>query len=122
MPNLTSAIQELRERRRAAELQMDGLNSAISILESITGVQPSAATNNSARPKRVISAAARRRMVQAQRVRRSEESQRANLGHATADSAEKRPRVMSAASRRKIAAAQRARWARVRSQLVKKAA
>jgi hypothetical protein len=122
MANLASAIQELREQRKTVELQIDKLTSAISLLESITGLLPSAATNNGARPKRVISAAARRHMAHAQRARRSEEHRRANSGHATAASTKKRPRVMSAAARRKIAAAQRARWAKVRRQLVRRAA
>jgi hypothetical protein len=118
MANLDSAIQELREQRRATELQMEKLDSAISVLQSLTGGYVSVPSNNGVRPKRIISTSARRRMALAQKARRSKERQ-----STTGEQNTKRtPRLLSAQARRKIAAAQRARWARVRSQGAKKAA
>lgn len=118
MANLDSAIQELREQRRATELQIEKLDSAISVLQSLSGRHVSVPSNNGVHPKRIISAAARRRMAQAQRARRSKERQSGTGKQSTS----RTPRVLSAQARRKIAAAQRARWARVRRQRAKKAA
>lgn len=121
MANLDSAIRELREERRATELQMEKLDSAISVLQSLSG-GVSAAPSNGAHPKHIISARARRRMALAQRARRSKERLGSSLGPASKQSVKETPRVLSAQARRKIAAAQRARWARVRSEAAKKAA
>jgi hypothetical protein len=116
MANLDSAIQELREQRRTTELQMEKLDSAISVLESLSGERLSMAPNNGAHPKRIISAAARRRMARAQRARRSKEREGSGAMAAMKEGNKKTRRVLSAQARRKIAAAQRARWARVRGQ------
>jgi hypothetical protein len=123
MANLDNALQQLREERKQAQVQVEKLDSAISVIESLGGRNFSARARNSSQPKRAVSAAARRRMARAQRarwakVRKESQSARAGKGASTA----RAPRTLSMAARRKIAAAQRARWARVKAQQAKKAA
>jgi len=116
MANLQSALQQLREERKQAEQQVETLDRAISALEGIIG--RSSGSRNGGRPTRVVSAAARRRMAQAQRARWARVRQK---GPGKGAIAGKR-RILSAAARRKIAAAQRARWARFRAKQQKAAA
>jgi len=123
MANLDNALQQLREERKQAQVQVEKLDSAISVIESLGGRNFLARARNSSQPKRAVSAAARRRMAQAQRarwakVRKESQSAQAGKGVSTA----RAPRTLSMAARRKIAAAQRARWARVKAQQAKKAA
>jgi hypothetical protein len=118
MGNLTSALQELRAERKQAQLQVEKLNQAISVIESLNGSRTVPQANQ---PTRVISAASRRKMARAQKARWQkvrEKSQPMTLAKTTASAPVKR--TMSASARRKIAAAQRARWAKVNQQ--KKAA
>jgi hypothetical protein len=65
MGNLTSALQQLRAERRVAQLQVEKLDQAISVIESLDGL----ASRNANQPTRIISAASRRKMAQAQRAR-----------------------------------------------------
>jgi peptidoglycan hydrolase CwlO-like protein len=115
MANMNDALQQLREQREQVQLQVDKLNSAISVLEDLFGRNSSTAARNGGRPKRVVSAIARRRMAQAQRARWAKVRGGAKSS-GTAPSKAPVRRILSAAARRKIAAAQRARWARVRAQ------
>jgi hypothetical protein len=108
MSNLTNALQELREERKQAQAHVEKLDQAISVIESLGGSGTFRKTNQ---PKRIISAASRRKMAQAQKARWAKAK-----GHAP-----KPKRTMSASARRKIAAAQRARWAKLKAQ-AKKAA
>lgn len=122
MANLGNAIQQLRQERKQAQSQLEKLDSAISVLEGLTTNSPTGARNG-AGPKRVMSAAARRRIAQAQRtrwakVRANSQSKQPRKAAITAGPR----RTLSTAARRKIAAAQRARWARVRAQQAKRAA
>ena len=114
MANLNDALQQLREQREQAQLQVEKLNSAISVLEDLYGRGSSTAARNGIQPKRVVSAIARRRMAQAQRARWAKVRGGAKSGAAPSKAPVRR--ILSAAARRKIAAAQRARWARVRAQ------
>ena len=66
MGNLTNALQELRAERKQAQLQVEKLDQAISVIESLNG---SGTLGKSDQPTRVISAASRRKMAQAQRAR-----------------------------------------------------
>ena len=114
MGNLNNALQELRAERRQAQLQVEKLDQAISVIESLNGLGPSRQTN---RPTRIISAASRRKMAQAQEARWArvrKESQPAVPVAKPAGAPVRR--TMSAAARRKIAAFQRARWAKVKQQ------
>jgi hypothetical protein len=119
MGNLTSALQQLRAERRQAQLQVEKLDQAILVIESLNG---SGTFGKANQPTRIISAASRRKMARAQRARwaraRSESQPIVAIAKTTGSAPVKR--TMSASARRKIAAFQRARWAKVRQQ--KKAA
>ena len=117
MGNLSSALQQLRAERKQAQLQVEKLDQAISVIESLNG-----SVRQANQPTRVISAASRRKMAQAQRARWAkarEQSQPIALAKTTAPAPVKR--TMSPAARRKIAAFQRARWAKLKSQQKKAA-
>jgi hypothetical protein len=122
MSNLENALHQLQEERKQAQLQVEKLDSAISVLQELVGRNSSRVARSTNHPQRIVSAASRRKMAQAQRARwakaRQSQSERARktIGLASAK------RTLSAAARRKIAAAQRARWARVKAQRPKKAA
>ena len=114
MANLTSALQQLRAEQREAQLHVEKLGQAISVIESLNGVGTS---RNTRQPSRIISAASRRKMARAQKARwakaRKGSQQAAGAAKTTASAPAKR--TMSISARRKIAAAQRARWAKVRA-------
>ena len=115
MSNLTSALQQLREEQKQAQQQVEKLQSAISVIEGLVGRNGSGAPREGARPGRIVSAAARRRMALAQRARwakaRGESQPAAGKAIGTAPA----KHTMSAAARHKIAVAQRARWAKLRA-------
>ena len=118
MVNLDTALQQLRTECRRAQLQVETLEQAISVIESLNGSEPS---RKSARPTRIVSAASRRRMAAAQKARWAKlrkPPQSVTAGSASAGAPRKH---LSLAARRKIAAAQRARWAKVRAQQKKAA-
>jgi hypothetical protein len=116
MANLSNALQELRAERSRAQLQVEKLDQAISVIESLTG---SGTSRNAAHPKRIISAASRQKMAEAQKARWAnvrKGPQSAGIAKAVpAGSATPVKRTMSEAARKKIAAAQRARWARAKA-------
>lgn len=120
MANLQSALQQLKEERKQAEQQIETLDRAILAIEGIVG-RSVGISRNGGRPGRVVSAAARRRMAQAQRARWARVRQKSGTGGKAAKPSGKK-RVLSAAARRKIADAQRARWARFRAKHEKAAA
>jgi hypothetical protein len=120
MANLTNALQQLREERRQAQEHVDKLDRAISVIESLNG---SASSRNASQPTRIVSAASRRKMAQAQKARwasiRKEAQPVVETTKTTGLAIVKR--TMSASARRKIAAAQKARWAKFRAQQKKAA-
>lgn len=123
MANLENAIEQLRQDRKQAQLQVEKLDSAISVLANLAGSSSATASRNGAQPKRTVSAAARKRMARAQKarwakLRKGPHSARSSKAAAVAST----KRILSLTARRKIAAAQRARWAQVRAQQSKKAA
>jgi hypothetical protein len=128
MSGLTNALQELRHERKQAQSQVEKLDRAIAVMESLNGSgMSSAATSNgtshkAAPPVRVISAASRLKMAQAQKARWAKARNGTQPGKVEKKIAVSSPtkRTMSASARRKIAAAQRARWAKLKA--VKKAA
>jgi hypothetical protein len=114
MSNLQNALRELREKRHRAQMEVEKLNQVISGIESLNGTE----TFHATQPTRIVSAASRRKMAQAQKARWAsvrKQSQSVSAGK-TASSAPAKKRIMSAAARKKIAAAQKARWARVKAQ------
>ncbi len=119
MANLENALQQLRAERREAQLHVEKLDQAISVIESLNGSGKSLKTNPA---KRVISAASRRKMALAQKARwmRVRKQSQPAAGAAKTTGPVLAKHTMSAAVRKKIAAAQRARWAKVRA--AKKAA
>jgi hypothetical protein len=120
MGNLTSALQELRAERKQAQTRVENLDQAISVIESLNGTGTLGKANQ---PTRIISAASRRKMAQAQRARWARARKESRPVGATVKTTAFAPvkRTMSAAGRRKIAAAQRARWAKLKSQQKKAA-
>jgi hypothetical protein len=120
MGNLAGALQQLREERKQAQSHVEKLDTAISVIESLNG---SGTVGKSNQPTRVISAASRRKMAQAQRARWArarKESQPVIAITRTTGSAPVK-HTMSASARRKIAAFQRARWAKLKAQQKKAA-
>jgi hypothetical protein len=114
MAHLENALQQLRAERREAQLHVEKLDQAITVIESLNGSGSSHATSQ---PKRIISAASRRKMALAQKARWAKvrkQTQPAG-GVVKANSSGAVKRTMSLSARRKIAAAQKARWAKVRS-------
>ena len=111
MTNLDNVLQQLRQEHKQAQIQVEKLKEAISVIE---GLGTNSSSVNGSRPKRIISAASRRRMAQAQRARWAKVGKGPQPALKTIGTAPKR--TMSIAARRKIAAAQRARWAKVRAQ------
>jgi hypothetical protein len=119
MGNLSGALQQLRAERKQAQSHVEKLDQAISVIESLNG---SGTFRRANQQGRIISAASRRKMAQAQRARWAKarkESQPMALAKTTASAPVKH--VMSASARRKIAAAQRARWAKFKAQQKKAA-
>src|SRR6202051_3774891 len=106
MANLTNALQQLRAERQVAQLHVEKLGQAISVIESLNGSGTSRSNNQ---PKRIISAASRRKMARAQKARwaRAGKGSRAAAGAARATGSAPVKRTMSASTRKKIAAAQR---------------
>ena len=121
MANLENALQELRAERRATQLQVEKLDQAISVIESLNG---SGIARNTSQPKRIISAASRRKMAQAQKSRWAKVRRESKPIASAAKTMTSAPakHTMSASARRKIAAFQRARWAKIKAQQKKKAA
>ena len=114
MGNLASALQELRSERKQAQSHVEKLDTAISVIESLNG---SGTFGQANQPTRIISAASRRKMAQAQRARWAM-ARKGSQPIAQAKTTGSAPvkRRMSAAARRKIAAFQRARWAKIKAQ------
>ena len=119
MGNLNNVLQELRAELKQAQSQVEKLDQAISVIESLNG---SGTVQHANQPTRIISAASRRKMAQAQKARWAkvrDKSQPIAIAK-TAGSAPVK-RTMSASARRKIAAAQRARWAKAKAKQKKAA-
>ena len=112
MSNLQNALQELREKRRRDQIEIEKLDQVIAGIESLNGT---GASHKTARTTRVVSAASRRKMALAQKARwasiRKQPQSVAGNGATSAPA----KRTLSLSARRKIAAAQRARWAKVRA-------
>jgi hypothetical protein len=124
MANLENALQQLRAERQKAQSHVEKLDQAISVIASLNGSVTSRSSNPA---KRIISAASRRKMAQAQKARwmRVRKASQPAVGLAKTTGLKATgpmlaKHTMSASVRKKIAAAQRARWAKVRA--AKKAA
>jgi hypothetical protein len=117
MSNLDNALRELREKRSQAQIEIEKLDQIIAGIESLNGAGAVVRTK-AIQPKRIISAASRRKMAFAQKKRWAsvrKQSHPAAVGATKTTSLAPAKRTMSAASRKKIAAAVRARWAKIRA-------
>jgi hypothetical protein len=106
MTNLSGIVQQLKDERDRVEKQLSALNAALTAFVGVYGGK--APTIGTAKTKRHVSAAARRKMSLAQKARW------AKSASSGATATAKPKRVMSASARRKIAKAQRARWAKLK--------
>jgi hypothetical protein len=120
MGNLSGALQQLRAERKQAQAHLEKLDQAISVVESLNG---SGTFGKANQPTRIISAASRRKMAQAQRARWARAKNETQPVVAVAKTTGSAPvkHTMSAAARKKIAAFQRARWAKIKAQQKKAA-
>jgi hypothetical protein len=100
LKGLASIVSELRTERTNLVNQLGRVDAALSVLGKLNG------GSSYKKPRRTLSASARKRISLAQKARWARAK-----GHAP-----KPKRTMSASARRKIAAAQRARWAKVKAQ------
>jgi hypothetical protein len=99
LEGLVRIVKELRVERMNLANQLKQVDAALSVLGKLNG------RSSYTKPRRTLSASARRRISLAQKARWAKAK-----GHAP-----KPKRTMSASARRKIAAAQRARWAKIRA-------
>jgi hypothetical protein len=128
MSNLENALRELRGKRSRAQEEVEKLNQIISGIESLNGVGVShesvsrkTTSHDTVQPKRIISAASRRKMALAQKARWEKIRKNSQPVAAVAKSGPTPvKRIISAAGRKRIAEAARARWAKIRA--AKKAA
>ena len=118
MTTFDNVLQQLRSEHKQAQAAVGKLEQAISAIEGLND-NHGGTTLNGTRPKKTISAAARRRIAQAQRARWAKFKKQSP---AATNGAKQSSHRISAAGRKRIAAAARARWARARSQQTKKAA
>jgi hypothetical protein len=99
MDNLTSVVKDLEHERNRLNVQLEGLNRALSVLKG---------TNNH-RTRKTISTAGRARIAAAQRARWAKIK-----GQKVVSISVRKGRKMSPAARKRIVAAQKARWAKWR--------
>lgn len=105
MASLEGVLQQLRNEHQRAQSELTRLGQAISAIEGLVDRNHSASTR-----RRTMSAAARRRIAEAQRARWARA--RGKKGTRTPVRAR---RSLSPAARRRIAAAQKRRWAKFRA-------
>jgi hypothetical protein len=114
LKGLASIVSELRVERTNLANQLRHVDAALSVLGKLNGGSNHSNANH---PKRIISAASRRKMALAQRARwakvRKGPKPTTEVAKTTGSSHVKR--TMSASARRKIAAAQKARWAKLKA-------
>ena len=115
MSNLNSALQQLRDERKQAQAQLEKLDQAISVIEGLSD-RTNTRISNGSRRGRSLSAAARKRISEAQRARWALRKKQAGTASSAGLRAVPTRRPLSASARRRIAAAQKARWAKFRSQ------
>ena len=109
MPQLKLSDDILAAALEGYEAQKNRVSAKIAEIRSILG--GTAAPSEGAKPKRKVSAAARRRMARAQKLRWKKIKQSA----APAQAATAKPkRRLSAGARKRIAAAQKKRWAAIK--------
>jgi hypothetical protein len=106
LKGLASIVSELRAERTNLVNQLKRVDAALPVLGKLNG-------GSYTKPRRTLSASARRRISLAQKARWAKQK--------TSGQSARPKRTISAAGRRRIAAAQRARWAKVKAQKKKAA-
>jgi len=102
LKGLSSIVSELRVERTNLANQLKRVDAALSVLGKLNA-------GSYKKPRRTLSASARKRISLAQKARWAKSKGKDQAGKM------KPNRTMSPSTRRKIAAAQRARWAKVRA-------
>jgi predicted nucleic acid-binding Zn-ribbon protein len=115
MSNLNSALQQLRDERKQAHAQLEKLDQAISVIEGLSD-RTNTRISNGSRRGRSLSAAARKRISDAQRARWALRKKQAGTTSSAGPRAVPGRKPLSASARRRIGVAQKARWAKFRSQ------
>jgi hypothetical protein len=100
MVNLSAIAKQLKKERDRVERQLHGLNAALVAFANMY---------SGAKPRRKMSASARKRIAVAQKARWAKARGQQKAIPITGK------RTVSASSRRRMAAAQRARWAKVKA-------
>jgi len=103
LEGIVSIVSELRVERTNLVDQLKRVDAALSVLGKPNG------RSFHTKPRRTLSAAARKRISLAQKARWAKRAANGQAGKT------KPKRTMSVSARRKIAAAQRARWAKARA-------
>jgi hypothetical protein len=116
LEGLVRIVKQLRVERTNLVDELKHVDAALAVLGRLDG------GSSYTKPRRTLSAAARRKIAAAQRKRwaKVKAGSKPAAGAVKATGSTSAKRIMSASARRKIAQAQRARWARLRA--VKKAA
>jgi|ERR1022692_857952 hypothetical protein len=109
LEGLVRIVKELRVERTNLANQLKQVDAALSVLGKLNG------RSSYTKPRRTLSASARRRISLAQKARWAKRAAKDKVGKT------KPKRTMSASARRKIAEAQRARWAKVKARQKKAA-
>ena len=116
MANLSRIVGDLEVQRKQVRYQLDRIDTAISAIRGLSDRNgASGHSSRIIRPRRRLSAAARRKISQAKRAWWAKKAADGQTGTGAPGK-----RIVSAVARRRMAAAQKARWAKVRQQ--KKAA
>jgi hypothetical protein len=110
LKGLASIVSELRVERTSLVNRLRHVDAALSVLGKLNG------GSSYTKPRRTLSASARKRISLAQKARWAKRAANNQPGKV------KPKRTISAAGRKRIAAAQRARWAKVKAPQAKKAA
>jgi hypothetical protein len=105
LEGLVRIVKQLRVERTNLVDELKHVDAALAVLGKLDG------GSSYTKPRRTLSASARRRISAAQKKRWAQ----ARNGSKPATGSVPAKRTMSAAARRKIAAAQRARWAKVKA-------
>jgi hypothetical protein len=113
---LATIVSQLRSERTNLANQLRHVDAALSVLGKLDGGSNHTGANQ---PKRIISAASRRKMAAAQKRRwaavKKEPQPSAGSAKPTASAPVKHKHKISAAGRKRMAAATRLRWAKFRA-------
>lgn len=69
MVNVSQILNQLQARRRQAQAELSSLDAAINALRGLNSPNSTGQTAKSSRPRRILSAAARKKIAAAQRAR-----------------------------------------------------